>query len=434
VRHHFNGNLSLHRLTISRIVSAKTLEGLTVNTPADTAPPLFSADFLRNPYPTYRQHLAGPGVQPLPIRSDTWAVFSYDRCTNLLHLPGMSSIRPPQAIVAVPEEERAPFKDFIDHVGRWLLSLDAPAHTRLRKLMNKGFAPLSVEKLRPRVVAAVDSLLSKAESTADFDVIRDFAYPLPVRIISDLLGLPESLYDRCIELSSDIATWLGQLRRTAEEARRAQDAAKELIGYFETAIRERSAGQQDLLHLLLDILQSEPGITLEDIYAQCVLLLVAGHETTRNLIGNGIYTLLTHPQALSDVREEPKLISSAVEEILRFESPVQAFGRATLTDLEIDGVQLPARSSITVVIGAAHRDPAQFEEPDRFDIHRKRIRHMAFGADAHVCLGSTLARLEGQIAIAAVLERFPKLRLVQSAPDWGTNFAFRGLRSLRVAV
>jgi len=397
-------------------------------------PPLFSPDFLRNPYPTYRQHVAGPGIQPLPIRADTWAVFGYEACANLLRQPGITSVRPPQAIVAVPEQERAPFKGFIDHVGRWLLFLDAPAHTRLRKFMNKGFAPLTVERLRPRVVAAVESLLTKAEAMPDFDVIRDFAYPLPVCIISELLGLPESLYDRCIALSTDIATWLGQLRRDAQDSGRAQAAVEELIGYFEAAIRERSGGQQDLLHLLLEMVQSEPGTTLDDVYAQCVLLLVAGHETTRNLIGNGVYTVLTHAQALSELRADPKLIAATVEEVLRFESPVQAFGRATSTELEIEGARLAAGSSVIVVIGAAHRDPSHFANPDRFDIQRKHIRHMAFGADAHVCLGSTLARLEGQVAIAALLERFPRLRLLDPAPDWGTNFAFRGLRSLRVAV
>jgi cytochrome P450 len=425
--------LSLHR-RVETLILSKNAEGFAVNTQIHTAPPLFSPDFLRDPYPTYRQHLAGPGIQALPIRADTWAVFGYDACANLLRLPGITSVRPPKAIVAVADEERAPFKGFIDHVGRWLLFLDAPAHTRLRKLMNKGFAPLTMERLRPRVVAAVDSLLRRAEALADFDVIRDFAYPLPVRIISELLGVPESLHDRCIALSTDIATWMGQLRRNAEDSSRARAAVEELIGYFEAAIRERSAGRQDLLHLLLEMLQSEAGTTLDDIHAQCVLLLVAGHETTRNLIGNGVYTLLTHGQSRDELREDPKLISAAVEEVLRFESPVQAFGRATLTDLEIDGVQVPAGSSIYVVIGAAHRDPSQFANPERFDIQRKHIRHMAFGGDAHVCLGSTLARLEGQIAIAALLERFPSLRLVDQTPDWGTNFAFRGLRSLRVAV
>ena len=399
------------------------------------APPLFSPGFLRDPYPTYQRHLAGPALQRLQIRSDIWAVFRYEACMSLLRDSRMSSIRPPQALVAVPDDERVEFADFIGHAQRWLLFLDAPAHPRLRKLMNRGFAPLTVGKLRPRVAAAVDELLRKAQSGSHFDVIGDFAYPLPVRIISELLGMPESLYDRCIALSTDIAIWLGNFRRTAEEARRAGAAVKELTGYFEAVIRERpDTGHEDLLDLLLNIARTEPGITAEDVHAQCVLLLVAGHETTRNLIGNAIYTLLTHPAELREVHAHPELVPAVVEETLRFESPVQAFGRSASCDLEIDGMQIPAGSSITIVIGAAHRDPLQFENPGRFDIHRKHNRHIAFGGDAHVCLGSTLARLEGQLAIEALVERFPHLRPVDEVADWGTNFAFRGLRSLRVTA
>jgi cytochrome P450 len=406
-----------------------------MNTPAASVPPLFSPAFLRDPYPTYRQHLAGPTIQRLPVRADTLAVFRYEACVGVLRNTSMSCVRPPQALVAVPESERAPFADFIDHTRRWLLFLDAPGHTRLRKLLNKGFAPLTIERLRPRVEAAVAQLLDRAQRREQFDVINDFAYPLPVRIISELLGIPESLYDRCIALSTDIANWLGNLRRSADDARPAQAAVKELTGYFEAVIRERDGGQrEDLLHLLLEIARSEPGISVEDIYAQCVMLLVAGHETTRNLIGNAVYSLLTHPEALSEVRAEATLVPAVVEEVLRFEGPVQAIGRMASVDLEIDGTTVPANSSITVMLGAAHRDPAQYENPDRFDIHRKRLRHIAFGADAHVCLGTTLARLEGQTAIAALVERFPHLRLRDPQPDWGTNFALRGLRTLPVTA
>jgi len=406
-----------------------------VSTPVQAAAPLFSAAFLADPYPTYRRCLAGPTLQAMPIRSDVWGVFRYDACTNILRQPGVSSTRPPHAVVAVPEAERAEFTYFIEHVGRWLLLRDAPAHTRLRKLMNKGFAPLTIEGLRPRVTAAVEELLGKVQSAQRFDVIRDFAYPLPVRIISDLLGLPQSLYDKSIALSSDIATWFGNLRRSAEDARRAQTAVQELVRDFEGVVQGSPAGRKpELLQLLLSIAEADPGITREDVYAQCVLLLLAGHETTRNLIGNGILTLLRHPQALQQLREDPAAMSAAVEEILRFESPVQAFGRSTLVPLEIEGTAVPAGCSLIVFIGAAHRDPAHYENPDRFDIHRRHNRHMAFGADAHVCLGSTLARLEAQVALAALIERFPRLRLAEPTPDWSANFAFRGLRSLPLAV
>ena len=406
-----------------------------MNTPTSAVAPLFSPAFLADPYPTYRQCLAGPTLLPIPIRPNLWGVFRYDACSHLLRQPGLSATRPPHTVAAVPDVEREEFAPFIEHVGRWLLLRDAPAHTRLRKLMNKGFAPLTVEGLRPRVLAAVDELLDRAQSAQPFDVIRDFAYPLPVRIISDLLGLPRSSYDKTVALSTDIATWFGNVRRSAEDARHAQAAALELVREFEAVGRGRPAGRKpDLLQLLLDIADAEPDISHADVYAQCVLLLVAGHETTRNLIGNGMLTLLRNPRVLEELRADPSGIPAAVEEVLRFESPVQAFGRTVLAPLEVDGARLAAGSSVILFVAAAHRDPAHYEHPDEFDIHRRHQRHMAFGADAHVCLGSTLARLEGQLALTALIQRLPAMRLMDSSPDWTPNFAFRGLRALPVAL
>jgi cytochrome P450 len=285
------------------------------------------------------------------------------------------------------------------------------------------------------VERAVSELLDRAQAAPSFDVIRDFAYPLPVRIISELLGLPPSAYERAISLSTDIATWFGNIRRSAEDARRAQAAALELVRDFEAIARSQTAGNDPaLLKLLLSMVDAEPDISPEDVYAQCVLLLIAGHETTRNLIGNGVLTLLRHPEALEELRADPTRIPAAIEEILRFESPVQAFGRTVGVDLEFDGTLLPANSSVIAFIAAAHRDQTHYTDPDKFDIHRKHNRHMAFGADAHVCLGATLARLEGHLALAALIERFPRLRLKDAVPDWGTNFVFRGLQTLRLAL
>jgi hypothetical protein len=175
-------------------------------------------------------------------------------------------------------------------------------------------------------------------------------------------------------------------------------------------------------------------LTPEELYAQCVMLLIAGHETTRNLIGNGIYTLLRHPQALADVRASESAVRAAVEEVLRYESPVQAYGRATTQDIDYGGVRIPAGSALFFLIAAAHRDPRHISAPDTFDIHRKHNRHLAFGTDAHVCLGSTLARLEGQIAIGETLRRFPALSLVDTEPEWSPIYALRGLRRMRVRL
>jgi cytochrome P450 len=407
-----------------------------VNVTTERAAPIFSPQFFTNPYPTYRQHLRGPVLQPTGVRANSWAVFRYEACTSLLREQRWSAARAPSALVNVSTEELREFDPLVSHIARWLLMMDPPAHTSLRKLMNKGFAPLTVERLRPRVQAIVQQLMDDAVRDGQMDVLRDVAYPLPVHVISDLLGLPQSLYGRCVTLSNDIAAWLGNIARPAERARPAQAAILELTSYFEAAIAQRGSTRgDDLLSLLLNI-KDDAGsaMTLEDLYAQCVMLLFAGHETTRNLIGNGLYTFLTQPEAMSDIQAEPQLMRSAVEEILRYESPVQAFARVALSDIEVDGVRLQAGASLTFVIGAAHRDPAQFPEPDRFDLKRAHNRHMAFGADAHVCIGSTLARLEGSACLSALIERFPRMKLAAAPLDWGTNLAFRGLRCLPIKV
>jgi cytochrome P450 len=267
------------------------------------------------------------------------------------------------------------------------------------------------------------------------DLIKDFAYPLPVRVICDLLGVPENLHERCVVLSNDIAVWFGDPRRSPQSARVAQRAVQELEGYFAAIIRDRRrAPRDDLLGLLLDAAAGSGSLTDEDLVAQCVMLLFAGHETTRNLIGNGMYTLLRHPNAYRDLRDDEALWNTAIDELLRYESPVQGFGRSLKTDFAVEGTHLPAGSSVLFMIGAAHRDPRQYADPDSLDVRRPHNRHFAFGGDAHVCLGSTLARLEGRSSMSALMRRFPDLRLADEQPDWGLNFAFRGLNTLRVRI
>ncbi len=407
---------------------------MTVSSHDRTAPPpLFSAEFQRDPYPTYRHCLAGPSLQPLEGRSGTWLLFGYQACAAVIRDARLSAVRPASLLVAVSGDALAEFDDLVHHMQRWLLLRDAPRHTELRKLMNRGFTPLVVGQLRQTVNAVIERLLDDMQSRESIDLIRDFAYPLPVRVICELLGLPEELHDRCVVLSNDIALWMGDLRRPPERARLAQQAIRELEGYFSETIRERrGARKSDLLSLLLDAADEAGVMTEEELYAQCVMLLFGGHETTRNLIGNGMYTLLKHPDVYAELRSNETLLPSAVEELLRYESPVQAFGRVVKADLDIDGRRLAAGSAITFMIGAAHRDPRQYRDPDRLDLRRPHNRHLAFGGDSHVCLGSTLARLEGQLSISAVSRRFPHLRLANEQPDWGPNFAFRGLNTLPV--
>ena len=400
---------------------------------SDTVPALFSPEFQRDPYPTYRHYLAGPSLRPMEGRSSYWLLFGYEACTTVIRDGRLSSIRPAKTLVAVADEALAEFDDLVRHMQRWLLLRDAPRHAELRKLMNRGFAPAVIEQLTHKVDAIIESLLDDIRNVDNVDLIKDFAYPLPVRVICELLGVPEELHDRCVVLSNEIAVWFGDVYRPADSARVAQQAIRELESYFAAAIRERrGARKDDLLGLLMDAAEGVGGLSEEDLHAQCVMLLFAGHETTRNLIGNGIYTLLTHQDALEELRSDAGLWPAAVEELLRYETPVQGFGRTVKTDLEIQGTRLAAGSSIAFMIGAAHRDPRQYPNPDRLDLRRRHNRHLAFGGDAHVCLGATLARLEGRLSMSAVTRRFPNLRLVDQKPDWGSNFAFRGLNTLRV--
>jgi cytochrome P450 len=404
----------------------------TTSMETGTPAPLFSPEFQRDPYPTYRRCLAGPPLLPMQGRPGIWLLFGYEECLKLIRDERLSAVRPASTLVAATGEALQEFDDLVRHMHRWLLLRDAPSHSELRKLMNRGFTPLVTARLKDSIDAIVDRLLEDMSGGKTIDLIKDFAYPLPVRVICDLLGVPDELHERCVTLSNDIAVWFGDPRRLPETARAAQRAIREMEGYFAAIIRERrSAPREDLLGLLLDAAAS---LTEEDLIAQCVMLLFAGHETTRNLIGNGIYTLLRHPSAYQELREDEALWPTAIDELLRYESPVQGFGRSLKTDLAVEGIDLPAGCSVLFMIGAAHRDPRQYADPDRLDVRRAHNRHLAFGGDAHVCLGSTLARLEGRLSMSALMRRFSDLRLADEQPDWGPNFAFRGLTTLRVRV
>jgi len=397
------------------------------------APPLFSPAFLRDPYPTYRQHRNGARLQPLEIRPNAYAVFRYADCAALYRDSRLTAERPREFWVNTECSDLAPFGDLIDHMQEWLLFRGPARHATLRKLMNRGFSPAVIERLTPQIATIVDELI-KGFDGPEVDLIKSFAYPLPVYVISALLGVPESLRARMVILSNEVALWFGNPRKTPANSAVAQAAIRELVAHFAEIIRSRRArAGDDLLSLLLEISGSDDvGMSDAELHAQCVMLLFAGHETTRNLIGNGLYALLTHPEELGQLRKDPSLVRGMIEETLRYDSPVQAASRAVTGELEIDGVRLPIGASLTLMIGSAQRDELQYSDPDRFDIHRSHIRHLAFGGDAHVCLGSTLARLEGQMAIAELLRRFPRLELIGDEPDWSPVFALRGLNTLRV--
>jgi cytochrome P450 len=393
----------------------------------------FTPEFLRDPYPFYRRYREGLGLQFIDFHSGAWAAFKHADCSTFLRDPRLSAKRTGILTDEFPAEKQKEFAELARTLSLWMLFFDAPEHTRLRKLMNKGFSPPAIESLRPQVEKLVDRLLTPLRKSPRIDILPEFAHPLPAYVIAELLDVPESLHEKFVCWSNAVATILGNPYRTLDHLIAAQQAIHNLTNYFREAVAvRRKQKRNDLIGLLMEIEEDGDVLTEEELYAQCVMLLFAGHETTRNLIGNGLYTLLRHPEQATELRDSPELIRSAVEELLRYESPVQYTGRMVLEDFEFCGVPARRGQEVIFMLGAANRDGNQFKDPDRLDLKRTKNPHLAFGAGAHFCIGNQLARLEGQVAILQILREFPQMRSVSAEPEWLPNFSFRGLKTLLV--
>ena len=398
---------------------------------------IFTEEILQDPYPTYsRLHEEGPlHYVDVGGKWAVWSVFSHAECSSVAKDPRLSAKRARQMLLPLPLSRQSEFSELARMLGLWLIFMDPPEHTRLRKLLNKGFSPAAIEGLRPQVEAIVHGMLEPLQHGSDVDLMREFANPMPVRIILEMLGIPQDLRDTFVSWSRAIAVFRGNPNRTVEEARAAQDALIELTDFFRKTVAERRRNKgTDLISLLIDIEEEGEALTEEELYAQCIALLFAGHETTRNLIGNGMYTLLEHPQATSELRERPEMIRSAVEELLRYESPVQFTARVLKEDIEVCGQQIRKGWTVLCMLGAANRDPKQFKEPNHLDLKRLNNQHLAFSAGLHFCIGAQLARLEGQVALLNLVQRFPKMKLTGPRPEWASTFGLRGLTSLPVIM
>jgi cytochrome P450 len=407
---------------------------------ADVPAPLsakefFTPEFLRDPYSIYRRYLDGRGVQYIDMHGGVWAVFKHADCSAYLRDPRLSAKRTSALIDEFPPDKQKEFAELARTLSLWMLFFDAPEHTRLRKLMNRGFSPGAIDSIKPLVEKIVDRLLTPLRENRRIDILQQFAHPLPVFVIAEMLSVPESRHQEFVQWSNAIATLFGNPYRTLDHLVSAQQAIQNLTNYFREAVALRHRHKRnDLLSLLMEIEEDGDVLTEEELYAQCVMLLFGGHETTRNLIGNGLYVLLGHPEQAAELREHPTLIRSAVEELLRYESPVQYTGRMALQDFEFCGIQARRGQEIIFMLGAANRDARQFKEPDTLDLKRGNNPHLAFGAGAHFCIGNQLARLEGQVAILRILQEFPEMRSTPAEAEWLPNFSFRGLRTLPVEV
>ncbi|WP_324715291.1 cytochrome P450 [Carboxydochorda subterranea] len=319
-------------------------------------------------------------------------------------------------------------------LSTWMLLRDPPDHTRLRALVSKAFTPRTVEKLRGFIRETAEGLLDRmAQRGRESDLLQDFAGPLPVMVIARLLGAPVEDAERFRAWARWIATYLGSWEGAPPEA---AHAALEMAEYMRALLEERRLSpRDDLVSALLAAEESGNRLSHEEVVGTAVMLLTAGHETTVNLIANGTYALLKNPDAMRELRgslDSPEAMAIAVEELLRFDAPVQMTARHCREEIEIGGVRFRRGDVAGPVFGSANRDPAQFPDPDRLDVRRRPNEHLAFGHGQHYCVGAGLARLEGQIAIGALLRRFPELSLVEE-PRYVRNMAFRALEGLRVA-
>ncbi len=400
---------------------------------------LNSAAFLTNPYPIYDQLRRHDPIYRSEA-NDYWIATRYADLLSLIHNPHLSSNRFAAHASRLPAEAKEHFRPFIAAISSWMLMVDPPDHTRLRGLVNKAFTPRIVGTMRARIQALVDQMLDSVQANNRFDVIADLAVPLPGIVIAEMLGVPGSDLNEFKAWSDDIASGLvgidsaGGREEKLQLYRKAQDSLLALSNYFrEKVVAFRGQPQDNLLGALAQAEEAGDRLTEEELFANCVLLMIAGHETTTNLIGNGMLALLRHQEQQELLAESPDLIVSAVEELLRYDSPVQKMARIALDDVQVNGKQIEKGQLVFLCFAAANRDPEQFSTADELDITRKENRHLAFGTGLHYCLGAALARLEAQIAINTILRRLPNVRLATERLEWHPSITLRGLKSLPVA-
>jgi cytochrome P450 len=382
------------------------------------------ADVRQNPYPHYRELREREPVHWNDALG-MWMVSRYQDVSTLLRDHRLSVNRLAAQTGCTPNAETPP---------RSLLNSDASDHTRLRSLVSRSFTPRTADDLRPNIEALVDELLDDLASHGTMDVISQYAYPMALNIIAEILGVPPADRDICRRLAQAIAPTLDVVR-TPKQAADAMVAGEALRGYFhEIVTARRKTPKNDLISVLVEAQKLHGNLSNEEIAVMCNMILIAGHETTVSLVGNGLLALFSHPQQLRHWQSDMSLTRSAVEELLRFDPPVQMTGRVVLEDIDIGGRTMHRGHPVLLMLGAANRDPNHFHSPETLDLKRDPNPHLSFGAGSHFCLGAHLARLQGRIALERLLRRFPKLQLDQETIDWRERIALRGITSLWVTV
>jgi cytochrome P450 len=393
---------------------------------------LKSPQVARDPYPAFawlRDHDPVHWSDSL----GAWVVTRYADALEIWNRPDLFSSDRFRKVRAEFTSQRSDVRAVAAVLSEWLVFRDPPDHTRLRALLQKSFTPRQLASSRPRIQAAIDALIDGALEKREIDFVSDFAFPLPAIVIALLLGAPSEDIELIKQWSDQLAAYLGGSLDGQDNFTRARAGVEGLVDYFTRLLREKSRSPgEDLIGLMLRAEHEGHTLDSDEIVANCVLLLFAGHETTTNLLANGLYHLLRDPAGIGTLRAHPELDASAVEELLRYEAPVPATVKVATRDLAFRGAALRAGEMVLPFLSAANRDPRQFEEPDRLDLARSPNRHLAFGWGIHFCLGAPLARLEAALAFRSLLERVPHLALADVEPCWRPWLFFRALEELRV--
>jgi len=381
-----------------------------------------------NPFAKYAVLCAKDPMHWSPLM-ESWVVARYAHVDAIMrdHKRFSSDPRPRQ-------RTRAPRTTVDNPGGQSMLFLDPPDHTRLRALVSTAFTPQAIAALTPRIQAIVQELLDQIPEPSHFDIIDTLANPLPGIVMAELLGIPAQ--DR-----AQFKHWSHRRARvleptiTASEVQDANRAAYELDDYFRSVISaRRREPRDDLISTLVAAEEAGDKLTQDELLVMLRLLLIAGNETTTNLIGNGMLALLRHPEQLQRLREHPEIMDTAVEELLRYDTPVQVDARTVLEDVDIGGRHIAKGQGIVLLLGAANHDPEVFSDPERLDLTRREASHLSFGRGLHHCLGALLARAEARLAFAGLLERFSDLRLLTQHPPFKDNVVLRGLRALPIST
>jgi cytochrome P450 len=390
--------------------------------------------FVANPYPAYAE-LRDRGPIHRYEATDQWLIPRYRDVAALLRDRRFG--RTYLHLATHAEMGRPEDLDYTDAfwwlIRNGILDMEPPDHTRVRRLVAKAFTPRRVEELRPTVQSIMDGLIDRIAEDGEVDLISRIAEPLPVTVIAALLGIPEPDRHHLRPWSAEICR-MYELHPTEEDGRAASKAAVEFADYLRDLIRERRRRPtDDLISGLVEVVDQGDRLTEDEMIGTCVLILNAGHEATVNVTGNGWWALFRNPGQLRLLREDPGMLPRAVEELMRYDTPLQMFERWVLEDVEIHGVTVPKGSELALLFGSANHDPEVFPRPDHLDLTREHNPHMSFGAGIHFCLGAPLARVELQTSFGTLLRRFPRMELVEE-PGWKPAYIIRGLRELRVRL